>query len=469
MNLFLSMEDDLTGLSRELRYSSLAIRSKFNYKKTDILRVGSQAHCSRPADSALYDSLLECFTGGFILPLGSPLWVLGVWVGSLDFAATRWSQVSTHISKIIHQWSAIRASFRNRVLLAKALLLSRCYYLLDSNGAPLPILKSISQKVMQFMRGHFSTAPYSISSTPVVEGGADCPSLWHRHLAYDAKFFANLISVPHDVAWKHWTLADLSQASSHVNHRREPSRVPLNPLLQHTHVTMKLLEPRVRQGQRSLCTLWYGVLCCFPSRHARYDMPSLYHPAIPVSLLRDPALLGDLGITKVLHMVTPGCKLPAPGKTQKRVKTRIHTLMKVLGATRWSYGTHYMSKAQSLHKCIRAWPNMWGVLGCASILGLNLSLLVPRLSISTFRALAHTVPLNTIKKLYKVSLGARRPSARHSAPSPWGCCSPAGQRTPSTTHLYPYGWMAQQCSTGARHAWQAPPGVLTMGCQLTQE
>src|SRR5258708_11708609 len=39
----------------------------------------------------------------------------------------------------------IGTSIRNRVLIAKSLLMSRCYYLLDGNGIPPSLLRSISQ------------------------------------------------------------------------------------------------------------------------------------------------------------------------------------------------------------------------------------------------------------------------------------------------------------------------------------
>ena len=134
MNLFLSVRDDLPLIKSTLDASSLAIGSRFNFDKTDVLLVGSLAHRSRPPESFL--DVSACFTGAFILPMGHPLCVLGVWISSPDFTAARWTQISLHISHLIRQWNAIGASQRNRVLLAKALLLSRCYYLLDSNGIP---------------------------------------------------------------------------------------------------------------------------------------------------------------------------------------------------------------------------------------------------------------------------------------------------------------------------------------------
>ena len=122
-NLFLSQDDDLALIRSELSATSLAIGSKFNYKKTDILLIGSHTHRSRTADDAALAPLLDCFQGTYIIPDGSPLCILGVWVGSLDHTLPHWSQIASHISKIICQWRAIGASIRNRVVLAKALMM----------------------------------------------------------------------------------------------------------------------------------------------------------------------------------------------------------------------------------------------------------------------------------------------------------------------------------------------------------
>ena len=299
-NLFLSKDDDLALIRSELSATSLAIGSKFNFEKMDILLVGSAAHRAKLGDHPDFASLLDCFQGAYIIPDGSPLRILGVWVGSPDHALPRWKQIADHISKIIRQWKAIGASMRNHVVLAKALMMSRCYYLYDGNGAPPSILKRISQSILGFVRGRFSCAPYSILSAPLREGSLDCPSLIHRCRAYDAKFIGDLISAPLDVPWKVWTMADLTQASlSSALHI--PSSWHPNPLLQHSFLTLKKLDPRVRQSIVSLRLLDYNIQCAFPSADARADMPSLLHPMLPASLSSGSGvpLLRSIGATTV--------------------------------------------------------------------------------------------------------------------------------------------------------------------------
>ena len=184
MNLFLSPQEDLALIRSELSATSFAIGSKFNYEKTDILLVGSRSHRSITNNDARAAPLLLCFKGAYFIPDGSPLCILGVWVGSRDLAENRWSQIIQHNIKIIRQWNNIGASLRNRVLLAKALLLSRCYYLMDGNGIPNRVLGKLSRAVSAFVRGRFSLTPYSMICAPLSEGGLNCPSLHQRKLTY---------------------------------------------------------------------------------------------------------------------------------------------------------------------------------------------------------------------------------------------------------------------------------------------
>ena len=301
MNLFLSAMEDLPLIRRTMDNTSFALGSLFNLNKTDVLVVGPPEH----HDISHHD-ITACFTGAFIIPPGLPLRVLGAWVGSPDCTQDRWEQIYSHIKKIIRQWNAIGASLLNHALLAKALLLSRCYYLLDCNGIPNRMLNKITNAICRFVRGPFSHLPYAFLSAPLSAGSLNCPSLKERKLAYDAKFISDLISSPFDVAWKQWTMADLSSASS------KPGKKPgikINPLLQCSIVKLSDLEPRVRHAYISCRVLRYDISCAFPSMAARMDMPSTYHPAVP---LRANRLSDDLvrrHVTTVNHLTWPGTKL----------------------------------------------------------------------------------------------------------------------------------------------------------------
>jgi len=165
MNLFLSPMEDLALIKSTMDSTSATLGSKFNLEKTDILVVGPPEH-----HDMSHADVLACFEGGFVLPQGLPLRVLGAWIGSPDYATDRWVQIYSHIKKIIRQWNAIGASLLNRALLAKALLLSRCYYLLDCNGIPAPLLNKITNSICRFVCGLYLHMPYSFLSAPLPQG-----------------------------------------------------------------------------------------------------------------------------------------------------------------------------------------------------------------------------------------------------------------------------------------------------------
>jgi len=149
VNLFLGARDSIPEISRCLAETSETIGSKFNMDKTDVKPVGP--HTFQVACYMNQDMGGSTIPGAHILPPMDPLWVLGVWVGSRDNALQRWQQIDRHIKKIISQWRAIGASTRNRALLAKALMLSRCHFLMDGNGIPQSILRKISNRIMNFV------------------------------------------------------------------------------------------------------------------------------------------------------------------------------------------------------------------------------------------------------------------------------------------------------------------------------
>ena len=172
--------------------TSYTIGCKFNLDKTDVLPVGSAAHKDRA------HAVGVVLPGAYTLAPGSALHILGVWIGCPDEAAPWWKQILSHNHRLIGQWSAIGISVHNRALIAKALLLSQCYYLLDSNGIPWIMLNRMSTAICYYVRGKYSSMPYQFLSAPLVEGGMDCPSLLQRKLTYDIKFISDLISSPQD-------------------------------------------------------------------------------------------------------------------------------------------------------------------------------------------------------------------------------------------------------------------------------
>jgi len=243
INRFLRQQDSIQEVLVCLAETSFAIGSKFNMEKTDVKPMGPhdfQVLCYRNQDMAGSTLPRAC-----ILPPVDPLRVLGVWIGSRDNTSHRWSQIDLHIKKLISQWWAIGASMRNRSLLAKALMLSRCHFLMDGNGIPHHMLCKISNRVMGFMRGKFSAMPYGTLEAPLEEGGLNNPSLMIRKYACDLKFLSDLITGDQTTPWKKWTWMDLKLASTSSCAGKYHG---LNPFIQLAYTKPSLLQDRVSQA-----------------------------------------------------------------------------------------------------------------------------------------------------------------------------------------------------------------------------
>ena len=251
-NLFLSKsKDDIEAVANCLERTSYAIRCKFNLDKTDVLPVGSNRHKAAARENRVR------LPGAYILAPGSPLRILGVWVRCRKQASPRWTQILAHTKSLISQWTAIGASVLNRVLITKLLMQSRCYYLLDGNGIPLPMLTKLSNTINRFVHGWYSLLPYRMMALPLAKGSLNFPSLIHRKAAYDLKFLGDLTQGDQTTLWKVWTYADLRWASTArpSTKPRNPNKHPpwdihrtLDPLLQCAHTMYGTLEPRVRHA-----------------------------------------------------------------------------------------------------------------------------------------------------------------------------------------------------------------------------
>jgi len=365
INLFLSESDSVSDLTSCLEDTSLAIGSKFNLDKTDVKPVGTEGFVRKCFDDqSMGPSTLP---GAYILPPEDPLRILGVWVGDASLASPRWKQIESHISRLIRQWTAIGASVQNRCLLAKALMHSRCYHLMDGNSIPILVLKRLSRKISGFVRGRFSMASYSALEAPLAEGGLNCPSLLTRKYAYDLRFLSHLVSGPQSVPWKAWTWKDLSMATFSNTHLENPG---LNPFTQLAFTKVSLLEARVSQAFRTARIFGLDMDSCAPSRCARRDAPLLWHPALPGSRsARGKECLESHGVSLVRHVaddlaLVRGCK-PCLSKVRK--------ILSALRDTNWAPDMEYGAYAP--HKGVRAWPKMDGPLGSIRIFTLPISLI----------------------------------------------------------------------------------------------
>ena len=357
INLFLGQEDSVQEVSECLTSVSKIIGSKFNMDKTDIKPVGP------------HDFQLACYTrqdmggpsipGAHILPPADPLRILGVWIGSRDFAADRWDQIDKHIKKIISQWRAIGASARNRSILAKALMLSRCHFLMDGNGIPPAMLNKIGNKIMNFVRGKFSAMAYRTLEAPISEGGLNTPSLATRKMAADLKFLSDLVSGDQRVPWKQWTWMDLKMASTSS---RAGTHSGLNPFLQQAYTQPTLLQSRVCQAFMTARKFGLDLVCAAPSIAARMGAPILNHPALPrpgSQRFGKLVSLRSAGVHKVLHLYAP------PALRGTGLKRTVSAMKELVHTSSWSPLRNL--GAAGVHPSVNIWPNMDGPMGCVRV------------------------------------------------------------------------------------------------------
>ena len=309
--------------------------------------------------------------GAHILPPADPLRILGVWVGSRDFATDRWAQIDKHVKKIISQWRAIGASARNRSLLAKALMLSRCHFLMDGNGIPPSMLSKIGNKIMNFVRGKFSAMAYRTLEAPMAEGGLNTPSLATRKMAADLKFLSDLVTGSQKVPWKQWTWMDLKMASASS---RAGTHGGLNPFLQQAYMMPSLLQGRVSQAFLTARKFGLDLVSAAPSTAAQMSAPLLNHPALPKPGSQQFLKLLDLhshGISKVIHLYAPPPLLQGTGlaRTVKAMKEVVH-------ASSWSPLRNL--GARHAHPSANVWPDMKGPLGCVRVFTAPKSIIVGR-------------------------------------------------------------------------------------------
>ena len=369
-NLFLSTSDDVSSVKSCLDDASFAIGSKFNHDKSIVKAIGSLEFQTECHTSSLING--QTLPSATFLSPEEPLRVLGVWVGPPGCASHRWLTIEKHIRSLTAQWSSIGTSVLNRVLLAKALMQSRCFYLLDGNSIPLPSLRRINSIIMRFVRGRNSCMAYVQLEAPLALGGVNCPSLLNKKRAYDLKFLGDLISGDSSIPWKKWTMRMLLDSTSRDASGSGPR---LHPFLQLSHTGVSSLHERVKSAFATARFVGIDVDCCFPSRAARLDMPWYLHPAVPRSVYRGLSHLVNPSFFTVRHLRSP------PARRSSKLRKRARRLvLSSLALTRWwpTRRPHNSHDPQ-----VRIWPSMVNPEGCIRYLTAPYSLLSTSDSIRT--------------------------------------------------------------------------------------
>lgn len=220
---------------------------------------------------------------------------------------------------------------------------------------------------MRFVRGRYSTAPYSFLEPPLSAGSLNCPSLVTRKHAYDLKLLSDLVSGPQEAPWRVWMMHDLGLSTT-PDHRF--SHLGLNPFLQNSHTRFYRCLP----DGSSQCTMsdrlsdafatsrMVGIdpRCAFPSLWACLDYPILCHPALPkISTSRSHDRLTSLNISSVGDLLTATTRrLPRP------IQRVISCLLTQFSLTPWDPSFVDNRRSDSLN----IWPAMRNPSGCIRFL-----------------------------------------------------------------------------------------------------
>ena len=308
-------------------------------------------------------------------------------MGSRDSTLPWWQQIDRHIKKIISQWRAIRASVRNRALLAKALLLSRCHFLMDGNGIPPHILRKISNRIMNFMRGKFSAMAYHTLEAPLAEGRLNTPSLITRKYATDLKFLSDLITGDQRLPWKQWTWMDLRMASSSS---RAGTYSGMNPFLQQAYMMPTLLQDRVSQAFLMARRFGLDPASVVLLLAMRLGTPILNHLALPkpgsqrfLKLL----WLREAKVTKVLHLYAP------PALQGMGLLRTVKSMKEALCGSGWSVTRKCGDGPQD--PSVNVWPKMNGPLGCVRVFTAPRSIITGRVVKDAYKASRVRLPMES--------------------------------------------------------------------------
>ena len=369
-NLFLSTSDDIPSIKTGLDDASFAIGSKFNHEKSIIKAIGSLDFQSECLASGLING--HSLPDATVLSPDEPLRILGVWIGPPGCTSHHWLTIEKHVRSLTAQWSSIGTSVLNRVLLAKALMQSRCFYLLDGNSIPLTSLRRINGVIMRFVRGRNSCMAYLQLEAPLALGGINCPSLITKKRAYDLKFLGDLISGDSSVPWKKWTMKMILDSTSRDASGAGPR---LHPFLQLSHTGVSSLHERVRAAFATARFVGIDVDCCFPSRAARLDMPWYMHPAVPCSVYRGLSHLVGPSFFTVRHLRSPLVRRAS--KLRRRARRLV---LSSLALTQW-WPTRRPHNSHDTQ--VRIWPSMVSPEGCIRYLSAPYSLLSSSASIRT--------------------------------------------------------------------------------------
>ncbi|KAG2063196.1 hypothetical protein BDR04DRAFT_1038898 [Suillus decipiens] len=121
--IYLTKEDKYSDLEKILQKCCLASGAKFNLEKTEILPIGSRKHHQdvtqsqrlNPADAPWSEHIN-------IAKDGSPIWILGAWIGNKIDHTASWETTIHKIEKSPYRWNTYHPTLEGKQLITQMII-----------------------------------------------------------------------------------------------------------------------------------------------------------------------------------------------------------------------------------------------------------------------------------------------------------------------------------------------------------
>src|SRR6266404_4171167 len=188
-NLFLSKDDNLDDAEAILQSWCKLSGAKFNIEKTEIIPIGSPEHRLRMTET-------RKLSGCKALPLsdhikimedGTPVCILGAWIGNNIEESTAWEAILDKTKKKLTRWENIHPTPFGKRIITQAVVGGHTQFLTKAQGMPPNIEKAVTKLITDFMWGEDKKPRIAMDSLfkPLDEGGLQLLNIKARNEAID--------------------------------------------------------------------------------------------------------------------------------------------------------------------------------------------------------------------------------------------------------------------------------------------
>jgi ribonuclease HI/exonuclease III len=219
--VYLSHTDDYNELQHILCIWCEASGAKFNISKTEVLPIGSPTYRNyvlahrrtNPTSPPIPDHI-------HIVEDGSPIRLLGGWIGNCIDNHAIWLPLVQRISSTLELWNRRQLSPRGKKLVIDMVVGGSMQYLAKVQGAPNSICCNLQRLVTRFMWPNHHSPPINMETLfrPKKEGGLGLLDVQSRIKAINLTWLKPLLDFsPNRPTWAHATDAILSHFTANSN------------------------------------------------------------------------------------------------------------------------------------------------------------------------------------------------------------------------------------------------------------